>query len=42
MENIPYANVVGSLAYSVIYTRPDLAYVVSILSRYMGKPGKQH
>ena len=35
MEKIPYANVVGSLMYAMVCTRPDLAYSLSIFSRYM-------
>ena len=28
--------------YSMVYTRPDIAYVVSLLSRYMSNPGRDH
>ncbi|CAM8922241.1 unnamed protein product [Rhodiola kirilowii] len=42
MENIPYSNALGSLMYAMIATRPDLSYAVSLLSRYMSKPGKYH
>ncbi|CAM8931883.1 unnamed protein product [Rhodiola kirilowii] len=42
MENIPYSNALGSLIYAMIATRPDLSYDVSLLSRYMSKPGKYH
>lgn len=28
--------------YAMICTRPDLAYAMSLVSRYMGKPGKLH
>lgn len=28
--------------YATICTRPDLVYYVSVVSRYMGRPGKQH
>lgn len=38
MSNIPYASVVGSLMYAMVGSRPDLAYVVGLISRYMGKP----
>ena len=41
-EKVPYANAVGSLMYLMIRTRPDLAYVVSLVNRYMGKPEKIH
>ena len=42
MENIPYSSAVGSVMYSMICTRPDLAQAISVLSRYMAKPGKGH
>ncbi|CAM8922384.1 unnamed protein product [Rhodiola kirilowii] len=42
MENIPYSNALGSLMYAMIATTPDLSYAVSLLSRYMSKPGKYH
>ena len=42
MKTVPYANAVGSLMYSMICTRPDLAYPVGIVSRFMGNPIKEH
>lgn len=42
MDNIPYANVVGSVVYSMVSTELDLAYDKSVLSRFMSKPGKPH
>ena len=42
MSRIPYASAVGSLMYTMVYTRPDLAHAVSIVSRFMGEPGKEH
>ena len=42
MTKIPYASAVGSLMYSMICTRPDLAYAVSVLSKYMANPGLDH
>ena len=35
MERIPYANLVGSIMYAMVCTRPDLSYAISIMSRYM-------
>ncbi|GKC60480.1 retrotransposon protein, putative, ty1-copia subclass [Tanacetum coccineum] len=32
----------GSLMYLMVCTRPDIAYVVSIVSRYLANPGKNH
>lgn len=42
MANIPYSQVVGSLMYLMVSTRPDLSYVASLVSRYMTNPGKRH
>lgn len=42
MEKVPYSSAVGSLMYSMVCTRPDLSHAVSLVSRYLGKPGKQH
>lgn len=42
MKKVPYANAVGSLVYLMICTQPDLAYAMSLVSRYMGKPGRLH
>ncbi|KAL9858560.1 putative RNA-directed DNA polymerase [Arabidopsis thaliana] len=42
MSRVPYANVVGSLMYAMVCTRPDLAHAVSVVNRFMGQPGKEH
>ncbi|KAL3634979.1 hypothetical protein CASFOL_022033 [Castilleja foliolosa] len=42
MQVLPYANVIGSIMYAMVCTRPDLAFALSILSRFMGNPGKTH
>eukprot|EP00253_Pinus_taeda_P013245 PITA_13245 len=42
MSHVPYASAVGSLMYAMVCTRPDIAYVVGVLSRFMSKPGKEH
>ncbi|GJS54337.1 retrotransposon protein, putative, ty1-copia subclass [Tanacetum coccineum] len=42
MSKVPYANAVGSLMYLMVCTRPDIAYAVSIVSRYLANPGKTH
>ena len=42
MEKIPYASAVGSLMYAMIATRPDIAFAVGVVSRYMSNLGKKH
>ncbi|KAL9840446.1 putative RNA-directed DNA polymerase [Arabidopsis thaliana] len=42
MRGVPYQSAVGSLMYAMIGTRPDLAYPVGLVCRYMSKPLKQH
>ncbi|XP_073133754.1 secreted RxLR effector protein 161-like [Henckelia pumila] len=42
MENIPYASGVGSLMYSMVCTRPDLAYSMSVVLIFMANPGIYH
>ena len=39
---IPYASAIGSIMYAMVATRPDLAYVVGVDSRYMSNPGRKH
>lgn len=42
MKDVPYYNVVGSIMYLMVCTRPGLAHVMSILSKYMANLGKEH
>lgn len=42
MSKIQYSSAVGSLMYAMVCTRPDLAYAVSVLSKYMANPGQDH
>ena len=39
MQKIPYASAVGSLMYAQVCTRPDIAYIVGMLGRYLINPG---
>nr|GEV97694.1 retrovirus-related Pol polyprotein from transposon TNT 1-94 [Tanacetum cinerariifolium] len=39
MSKVPYANAVESLMYLMVCTRPDIAYAVSVVSRYLENPG---
>ena len=42
MEKVPYASVVGSLMYAQVCTRLDIAFVISVLGRYLSRPGMAH
>ena len=42
MALVPYASAVGSLMYSMVCTRPDIAHAMGVVSRYMANPGKDH
>ena len=42
MKNKPYAQLIGSLMYAQVCTRPDLSYAVGILSRFQSNPGIEH
>ncbi|XP_031258360.1 secreted RxLR effector protein 161-like [Pistacia vera] len=42
METVPYASALGSLMYLMVCSRPDLAFSVSLVSRFMSNPGKPH
>ena len=39
---VPYVEAVGSLMYAMMSTRPDLAYPVSLVSRYQANLGLAH
>lgn len=38
----PYLEAVGSIIYAMIATRPDLAFAVGLVSRYMSDPKESH
>ena len=42
MQKIPYASAVGSLMYAQVCMRPDIAYIVGMLGRYLSNPGLDH
>ncbi|PPR84446.1 hypothetical protein GOBAR_AA36262 [Gossypium barbadense] len=42
MSHIPYSSAVGSVMYAMVCTRPDISHAVSVVSRYMSCPGKEH
>jgi len=42
MSKVPYSSAVGSLMYAMVCTRPDIAYAVGVVSRFLSNPGKEH
>ena len=42
MARVPYASAIRSIMYGMVCLRPDLTFAVSVLSRYMGNPGRTH
>ena len=42
MSKVPYASTIGSLMYAMVYTRLDITHAVGVVSRFMGRLGKQH
>ena len=42
MRGIPYASAVESLMYAMLCTRPDICFVIGMVSRYQSDPGKEH
>eukprot|EP00253_Pinus_taeda_P024923 PITA_24923 len=42
MSRVPYASAAGSLMYAMVCTRPHIAHVVGVLSRFRSKPRKEH
>ena len=42
MQKIPYASAMGSLMYVQVCTRPDIAFIVGMLGRYMSNPRVDH
>ena len=42
MEKVSYVSAVGSLMYAQVCTRPDIAFAVNALGRYLSNPGLNH
>ena len=42
MAKVSYASAIGSLIYAMLYTRPDIAYTVSVTSRFQSNPGLEY
>ena len=42
MSKIPYASAIGSIMYVMLCTRMDVAYALSMTSRFQQDPGEKH
>ena len=42
MSKVPYSSIVRSLMYAMACTRPDIAHIVGVVSRYTNNLGKEH
>ena len=42
VRQLEYSHIIGSLVYLMNCTRPDIAYVISKLSRYTSNPSEDH
>lgn len=42
MTKVPYALTIGSLMYAIVYTRPNIAHVVGVVSQFMSNQRKEH
>ena len=42
MSRVPYSSAVGSLMYAMVCSRRDLSHALSVVSRFMANPGKEH
>ncbi|KAF2308279.1 hypothetical protein GH714_039892 [Hevea brasiliensis] len=42
MFNVPYSSAVSSIMYAIVCTQLDISHAVSVVSRYIACPGKEH
>ncbi|CAI5723456.1 unnamed protein product [Peronospora farinosa] len=42
MQSKPYRSLIGCMLYITTCTRPDVAYIITQLSRFLENPGQQH
>jgi hypothetical protein len=42
MKGVPYSEVVGSVLWAVVVSRPDAAYAIGILAQFIQNPGLAH
>ena len=40
MSCVPYTSAVESIMHAMMYTQSDISHAVSVMSRYMDRPGK--
>ena len=41
-SQVQYRQLIGMLSYIMGHTRPDIAYALNVLSRYLNNPGRRH
>ena len=42
MSLIPYSSAIESIMYSIICTKPDVSYALSVMSKYQSDPSEGH
>ena len=42
MSKVPYASAIRNLMYAMVCTRPNIAHVVGVISKYMSHQGIEH
>ncbi|KAL5551727.1 hypothetical protein UlMin_001903 [Ulmus minor] len=42
MEKVPYSSAIGSVMFTMVSTRLDISHAISVLSRFMSNPEKEH
>lgn len=42
IKNVSYSNVIGSIIYAMIGFSSNIIYAINLVSRFMGKPKKEH
>ena len=41
MSKVPYASAIGSLMHAMVFTRPNIAHAVGVVSRFLTNHGKE-
>ena len=42
MENILYVSAIGSIMYAMLYTIPNVTYVLRVMSIFLANQGERH